>query len=218
MAGVGGSVTKALFVPENGPAFNVQFNPTQFQFNKAVEWTPHDDQGQESTLEFQKSSPASITMELYFDTTTDGCADVRAAWVNTLLSMTNPSVTPDDGQAGDIAKKRPPKVTFIWGQFRMSGVLKKVDATYLMFASTGAPVRAKVAVEMMEWKPAEYQAGGGTGSLNTAPVQLVTVAPGETITAVAMRLGTSTKEICEQNNISDATADHSGKTLAIPTK
>ena len=54
--------------------------------------------------------------------------------------------------------------------------------------------------------------------LDSAPVQLVTVAPGETITAVAMRMGTSTKDVCEQNNISDATADHSGRTLAVTTR
>ncbi len=215
MAGVGGSVTKALFVPENGPSFKVQFNPTQFQFNKAVEWTPHDDQGQESTLEFQKNSPASITMELYFDTTHQGYGDVRTLWVNTLLSMTNPSMSPEDGQASDMKKKRPPKVTFIWGQFRMSGVIKKVDATYLMFSSSGNPVRAKVSIEMMEWKPREYQAGGGSGSLNSAPVQLVKVEPGETVTAVALRMGTSTKAVCEQNNIDDPQADLSGQVLAV---
>ncbi len=214
MAGIGGSVTKAVFQPENGPAFPVQFNPTQFQFNKAVEWTPHDEQGQESTLEFQKNSPASISMELYFDTTHDGMGDVRAKWVNGLLHMTNPSVTPEDGQAGDIAKKRPPKVTFIWGAFTMVGVLKKVDATYLMFSSSGLPVRAKVAVEMMEWTATEYAAGAGGGSLTSSPVQLVTVGSGETVSAVAMRVGMSTKEFCELNNIDNPMADHTGATFA----
>lgn len=213
MAAVGGSVKKAMFIPENGGAFKVQYNPTQFQFNKAVEWSPHDDQGQESTLEFQKNSPASITMELYFDTTHEGGSDVRAKWVNGLLAMTNPSVTPCDGQAGDIMKKRPPRVTFMWGNFTMVGVLKKVDATYLMFSSGGAPVRAKVAIEMMEWKPEEYASGSGGSGLGSAPVQLVTVAPGETVTAVALRMGMSTKEFCEANGIDNPTADHTGATF-----
>ena len=214
MAGIGGSVTKALFQPENGPAFVVQFNPTQFQFNKAVEWSPHDDQGQESTLEFQKNSPASISMELYFDTSHESMGDVRAKWVNGLLTMTNPSVTPKEGEAADMTKKRPPLVTFIWGGFSMKGVLKKVDATYLMFASSGLPVRAKVAVEMMEWKPEKYKAGGGGGTLTSDPVQLVTVGAGETVTAVALRMGMSTKEFCEKNNIDNPYADHTGSTFA----
>ena len=214
MAGVGGSVTKALFVPENGPSFKVQFNPTQFQFNKAVEWSPHDDQGQESTLEFQKNSPASISMELYFDTSHESMGDVRAQWVNGLLSMTNPSFSPKDGQGGDIKKKRPPRVTFIWGGFTMIGVLKKVDVTYLMFSSSGLPVRAKVSVGMMEWKPEEYKAGGGGSTLKSEPVQLVTVGSGETVTAVALRMGMSTKEFCEKNNIENPTADHTGATFA----
>jgi hypothetical protein len=215
MAGIGGSVTKAIFQPENAGPFEVQYNPTKFDFKKGVEWTPHDDQGQESTLEFQKNSPASITMELYFDTTHQGFTDVRAQWVNSLLAMTNPSVTPIDGQAADITKKRPPRVTFIWGAFRMVGVLKAVNATYLMFSSVGLPVRAQVSIEMMEWKPKEYSSGAGGGSLASEPVQLVTVGPGETLTAVALRMGSSTKQLCERNNIDKPLADHTGSTLAV---
>lgn len=214
MAGIGGSVTKAMFSPENGPAFEVQYNPTSFDFKKAVEWNAHDDQGQESTLEFQKNSPATITMELYFDTTHSGMGDVRQKWVNGLLHMTNPSVTPLDGQASDITKKRPPRVTFIWGAFRMVGVISNVSATFLMFSSQGLPVRAKVQVEMQEWKPEEYAAGSGGSSLTSKPVQLVTVGSGETLTAVALRMGTSTKELCERNNIDNPMGDHTGSTLA----
>jgi hypothetical protein len=214
MAGIGGSVTKAVFIPQNGGKFVVQFNPTQFQFNKAVEWSPHDDQGQESTLEFQKNSPASISMELYFDTSHESMGDVRAQWVNGLLSMTNPSCQPEAGEATALTKKRPPKVTFCWGGFTMIGVLKKIDVSYLMFSSSGLPVRAKVAIEMMEWKPEEYKAGGRGSTLTSEPVQLVTIGAGETVTAVALRMNMSTKEFCEKNNIDNPYADHTGSTYA----
>lgn len=215
MAGIGGSVTKAVFTPENGAAMEVQFNPTQFQFNKATEWKEHDRAGLDSDLEFQSNKPAAISMELYFDTTHDGMGDVRSKWVNSLLSMTNPTVQPSDGEAADMSKKRPPKVTFMWGRFSMVGVLTKVDATYLMFSSNGLPVRAKVAVEMKEWIIKPYSAGGGGGTLTSKPVQLVTVGPGETLSAIAMRAGISTKELCERNGIDNPTADHTGRSVAV---
>jgi hypothetical protein len=214
MAGSGGSVTKAVFKAENGVTLTVQFNPTQFQFNKASEWKEHDRAGLDSDLEFQSNKPATISMELYFDSTHDGMGDVRSKWVNTLLAMTNPSVKPKDGEAADMDKKRPPKVTFLWGRFSMIGVLTKVDATYMMFSSDGLPVRAKVSVEMKEWVMNPYSAGGGGGQLSTTPVQLVTVGAGETVSAVAMRSGMSTKEFCEANNIDDPTADHTGAQYA----
>jgi hypothetical protein len=216
MAGSGGSgVTKAVFAPENGQALQVQFNPTQFQFNKAAEWKEHERAGLDSDLEFQSNKPATISMELYFDSTHDNMGDVRAAWVNSLLAMTNPTVTPQEGEAADMSKKRPPKVTFMWGRFSMIGVLTKVDATYLMFSSVGLPVRAKVSVEMKEWIIKPYEAGAGGSTLGTTPIQLVTVGAGETLSAVALRSGVSTKELCERNGIDNPTADHTGITVAV---
>ncbi|MCR5486518.1 MAG: hypothetical protein K6F35_03190 [Lachnospiraceae bacterium] len=40
-------------------------------------------------------------------------------------------------------------VTFSWGEFSYSGVLKSVNATYTMFNVTGEPVRANVALSIM---------------------------------------------------------------------
>jgi hypothetical protein len=145
MAGMsGGNVTKAVFINlEGGGPFQVQYNPTAFQYDKAVTWQEHEAQGTDkpSPIEFQKNSPATLSMDLLFDTTNEG-GDVREKWVNGILFLTNPMVKPSKGEAGKLDKKRPPRVTFMWSSFKFTGVIASANVTYLMFASSGTPVRA----------------------------------------------------------------------------
>ena len=82
--------------------------------DKKVSWKEHDDQGQEGSLEFQKATPATMSMELIFDTTHDK-SDVRTVWVNRLLSLTNPSSSLSgnksrtSGQAGQLDEPDRPR-------------------------------------------------------------------------------------------------------------
>ena len=105
----GSGVSKAVFFAEAeggaSKSFTVQYNPKDFKFDKKVSWKEHDDQGQEGSLEFQKATPATMSMELIFDTTHDK-SDVRTVWVNRLLSLTIPVVKPVGGQAGQLDKAR----------------------------------------------------------------------------------------------------------------
>ena len=211
----GGNVTKAVFIGEVGGPFQVQYNPTAFQFDKPVSWQEHDEQGQQSSLEFQKSVPANLTMELMFDTTNEG-GDVREKWVNGLLHLTNPMVKPAQGESANLDKKRPPKVMFMWNSFKFNGVIESVNVTYLMFSTSGAPLRAKVNLKMKEWKPEEwYNPAGGGRSIGSGAVQLVTLRPGETVSALAIRMGSSTSRICQDNNIDDPMSVPAGAALVV---
>lgn len=199
-----GGVTKARFESENGTSFETQYNPKDFKFDKKVTWQEHKDQGQESALEFQKNTPASMAMELTFDTTHNK-GDVRTTWVNKLLALTNPSVQPTEGEAKSLDKKRPPKVTFSWGSFQMIGVIEALNVTYLMFSAEGTPLRAKVQVKMKEWAPEEYEDGTGASGdwYGSEPVKLVTVGPGQTVTAVAMANDADWRKMCDDNGWDD---------------
>lgn len=206
------SVSKAMFIPENGGAFAVQYNPVNFKFDKPVSWKEHDEQGQESKLEFQKVQPATISMELTFDTTHND-NDVRKSWVNKLLQMTNPTV-PDEG---DTEKMRPPIVEFSWGEFMFVGVVESVNATYSMFSQQGNPIRAKASVKMKEWTPRNtYSFGGGGGGLSTEKVQLVTVQAGQTLSQIASANNTTMQAILNCNpQISDPLNITVGAVIAI---
>ncbi|RME29010.1 MAG: LysM peptidoglycan-binding domain-containing protein [Deltaproteobacteria bacterium] len=200
----GGSVEKAWFYNEDtGAWFDVQYNPKEFKFDKPVQWQTHDQQGGNSTLEFQKAQPATMQVELFFDTTHDG-SDVRTSWVNKLLELTNPEYTPGSGEAAELGKKRPPRVSFVWGTFYLYGVIEAVNVTYMMFSPEGTPLRARVSVKMKEWTPDSIYAGGGGGTAyDSAPVTLVQLQAGQTVTAVALANNTTTQAVCDANGIDD---------------
>jgi hypothetical protein len=213
----GGNVEKAFFWNVDlEEYFEVQYNPKDFKFNKQVSWKEHDDQGKVGSLEFQKSSPATLVVELMFDTTKD-LADVRKVWVNKLLELLNAEFTPTSGEGESMDKERPPIVWFFWGNFDFYGVIESVDVTYLMFASDGNPLRAKVNVKMKEWETESYTASGSSEGYDSSPVSLVTLQAGETVSSVALRLGTTTQAICEDNNIDDPTDVPAGTELAVRT-
>jgi hypothetical protein len=217
---VGSNVSKAWFFNiDGGEYFEVQYNPTTFQFDQAATWNEQEEAGKKSPLEFQKIPPAQVGMELLFDTTHDG-SDVRTSWVNKLLFLTNPIHEAQDGQAQQVQKKRPPRIWFQWGSNRIVGVIESVNTTYLMFSPDGKPLRAKCVVKIKEWPDDEkaYENGSGGSMYDSTPVQLVTMRAGETVTAVALRMGTSTAALCEQNGIDDPFNVPAGTRLAAPRR
>lgn len=215
----GGSVEKAWFFNEDtGSCFDLQYNPKEFKFDKPVQWQPHDEQGNESTLEFQKAQPATMVVDVLFDTTADG-SDVRNSWVNKLLELTNPEITPTSGEAQELEKQRPPIVSFVWGDFYLTGVIESIGVTYMMFSTDGTPLRARCSVKMKEWTPTNDYAGGGGGTgYGSSSVKLVQMQAGQTISAIAIANGTSAQAICDANGIDDPIdGAQPGDTLVIPS-
>ncbi|MCP4922006.1 MAG: hypothetical protein GY913_34325 [Proteobacteria bacterium] len=193
--------------------FAVQYNPKEFKVDKAVSWKEHDDQGQTNAgLEFQKGAPMSVSMDLYFDTTSDSNSDVRTKWVNGLLCLTNAKVKPSEGSTD---KKRPPKVKFTWGSFEVTCVIESINVQYLMFSSDGTPVRARCSVKMKEWDPGEVDAGGGGDYITGDKVKLVTAGAGATASSVAAENDTTAKKVMEDNDLEDGTEIPAGTELAI---
>jgi hypothetical protein len=73
-----------------------------------------------------------------------------------------------------------------------------------MFGRSGAPIRAKVSLSMKEWTPEHYNSGDPNQRDDAQLHQhLVTVQPGQTITAVADETGREWREIAEANDIDD---------------
>lgn len=208
---------KATFedLESGGGQFAVQYNPKEFKVDKAVSWKEHDDQGQTNAgLEFQKGAPLVVTMEMYFDTTNEGNSDVREKWVNKLMYLTNASV--EETSEGSAKKKRPPKVRFTWGSFTMTCVLESVNATYIMFAASGTPIRARVSVKMKEWMPTDVANGSGGSYIEGTKVKLVT-SSGGTASSIAASNNVSTRALMEANDIEDPFDIPAGTELRIPT-
>lgn len=213
-------MNKARFNVENSGFFEVQYNPENFKVDRSASWKESEDQGTLSGLEFQKLAPASITMELTFDTTITG-DDVRTAWVNRLVDTLQPKVrfTAEEGQGQGqpLEKVRPPKVTFSWGEFSLEGVTESLSVTYLMFSETGVPLRAKVQVKMKEFKTPEgvMVTGGGQGYV-LPKVQMVQVQQGQTLSMIAAMAGTTAQVLADMNGISNPLDLSAGTMLQVP--
>ena len=220
--------------------FEVQYNPKEFKVDKKVAWKEVEEQGKgKSPLEFQKGSPRTITMELFFDTThEESPTSVYDSWVKHLLAMTNVNTSASDGGSSD--KKRPASVTFKWGNFELTGVVESITTTYTMFSSGGNPIRAKCQVKMKEWEPADFkfeESGSRSGFMygeldlssgfydptntESRPYQegsspkVVTTTAGQTPQDVANENNTTAQQICVLNNIDDPLFEFSGEDIIV---
>lgn len=220
MSQTGGN-SKATFTSlDGGGSFTVQYNPKEFKLDKAVSWEETQTQGQSGNfVQFQKGSPMTASMDLYFDTTnTDPPGNVQTEWVGPLLALTKATVQPSQGEAKELSKKRPPSLLFQWGDFNFKCVVESVNTTFLMFASDGRAVRARCTVKLKEWKESDMGSGSGASGWSSEPVTLVEISGGQTLSQVASSTGTDMRSIASANNITDPMADLTGKTISIPTK
>src|SRR3954463_16067350 len=122
------------------------FNPKEYTVAKSNSWPKDQKAGNTPVLNFGGGNPATLTMDLLFDTYQNArkggpATDVRTAYINKLWTMMYASEK-------DAAKKknkqsRPPKVKFIWGKsLSFEAVLTSLSVTFTLFLPDGTPVRA----------------------------------------------------------------------------
>ncbi len=237
--------TKATFsLLEGGSAgttFTVQYNPKEFKVDKKVAWKEVEEQGKsKSPLEFQKGSPRTLTMELYFDNThMESPTSVYDDWVEKLLAATNVDTSPS-GESSSSDKQRPTSVLFEWGGFELTGVVESITTTYVYFSAEGTPLRAKCQVKMKEWEPPAFSAGdtgsqtnisydgrsdvsGGYQGANTdsrpnkkgSSPKIVTTTAGQTPQDVANEHNTTPQKICEDNGIDNPLYEFGGEDIVV---
>lgn len=218
---------KALFSIEGGSKVTVQYNPDKLQLDRATSWKEAENQGKNSKLEFQKMTPAALSMELIFDTTVSG-EDVRQAYVNKLADAMIPKIEfttePSQKEAAKAAKgkpikkERPPLVTFVWGKLKFVGVIKSLKTSYIMFSDKGTPIRAKVALAMQEFElPRKMDIGGAaTPGYNIPKIKLVQIQQGQSLSMLAGSLGTTTQLLADLNGIDDPMNVAAGTMLMAP--
>ena len=135
--------------------------------------------------------------------------DVRKMWVNHLVAMTL-----SKSESGEWSQ--PPIVTVKWSDFELEAVITKLDTTYTMFGSDGTPIRAKVSLELKEYKIAtEVETVEGT-PMSSQNVQLLNPDHGENIYSLAMKFGLDWRMIALANNIDDPTDIPGNLDLIIP--
>jgi hypothetical protein len=120
--------------PRKTQEIAVLFNPSEYSIDGANYYPETKSPGLKPLPQFVSGQAPSLTMELYFDTYTDGRgSDVSIKTFEVASLM--------ERETHD-----PPDVEFRWGELAFFGVVEKVSQRFTMFRADGVPVRAKLTV------------------------------------------------------------------------
>lgn len=205
---------------DNDAVVECMFNPTKYSFTKSVGWGIKEGASGRGLnlppLEFTGGEAATITLNLFFDTTATG-EDVRTTHTNKLwdLALINPDKIDQATKTG-----RPPRCMFEWGQaWSFEAVVTSITQTFTMFLEDGTPVRATVDLALKQATdpgrfPAQNPTSGGIAGHKTHIVE-----QRETLDLIAAREYGQSKywrQIADFNGIVDPMRVRPGTVLTLP--
>lgn len=204
----------------SGTSFVVQYNPQELTLTKGTQVAEIAVPGLDSPLlQFVRGQAETMTVELLFDSTEDG----------TGIGATPVTEKTDDFYAfvkQDKDTHAPPVLLFTWGGTAFPGrqrngfrcVVTSIRQQYTMFAPDGTPLRAKLTVELKEYRPLVEQLRE-LGLLSADHTKSTTVRAGDTITSIAYAQygdARAWRQIAEANGIDDPLRIPTGTILRVP--
>lgn len=147
---------KAAQDPSRGlpERFEVQFNPTQWTQQKGAQIAEIAIPGIDSPLlQFINGQNEKLTLEFFFDTTTEAGG----------MGMDALDVTTKTKSFYQLVKMQPgthavPRIRLTWGKgLSFTAIVESVQQTFTLFNPEGVPLRATVAVSFREYKTLEEQ-------------------------------------------------------------
>jgi len=193
-----------------------KYNPEKFTLTKSAIWQDASKGTKEEPAEptFQKTEPATLTMDLFFDAYEEFAGDVTGD-VRTLLTWTKPCPP----KVNDVMN--PPILELRWGDSKalrgFRGYLSSVTANYTLFRMNGTPVRATCSITLKEVP--KRVAGQNPTSGSRATLRSRVLIEGESLQAIAWQeYGNAThwRAIAEFNGIDDPLRLEAGLRLLIP--
>ena len=193
------------------------FNPKEYTFSKKNQWKFGRRSGANMPkLEFSSGDPATMTMQLLFDTYATR-KDVREEYTDKIWEMmlVNPSLKDNKSK-----KARPPKVHFQWGKtWSFDAVITSINQKFTLFDSDGTPLRAVLDVTFQQIKdeklfPPQNPTSGGTGG-----ERVWVVSEGDTLGWIAYKEYGNTahwRVIADANRLKNVRRLEPGRALAIP--
>lgn len=120
-----------------GTSIEVLFNPSEYSLEVSNNFKESAAAGLDSSLlQFVNGVAGTLTMELYFDTYTDGGGSDVSLKTDQIAKLMDV----------DSATHAPPKVEFRWGTVHFRAVVEKLSQKFVMFKPDGTPVRARLNV------------------------------------------------------------------------
>jgi len=203
-----------------GPPIKCLFNPKEYAFTKTNQWKSAANKATNvPSMEFGGGEPATLTMQLFFDTydTTEKPKDVRKEYTDAIWELMMVDTKHKDPRSH---KNQPPKVHFQWGKaWAFDAVIKSLKQNFTLFLSDGTPVRATLDVTFQQVKdaklfPKQNPTSGGEGG-----ERLWTVNEGDSLAWIAYQEygdAGQWKRIAEANRLPQVRRLPPGMVLEIP--
>ena len=129
------------------PIIPLRFNPTEYQLQKANEFSEIAIPGLETPpIQYIRGGSEKLSLEVLLDTT-DTLENVREKYVQKLSDLMRIKSE----------LHAPPIVQFVWDSDIFRGVLDSLGVTYVLFSPEGVPLRAQVSLSLTAYRPVEVQ-------------------------------------------------------------
>jgi hypothetical protein len=213
-------VEKAYFQTElDNKRIAFLFNPETLKLTFQNKW--EGDKilaGGDDSLKFGGQQPATMSLELTFDTTKTGLP------VTKYTAMLLATMEPDKALPGTNEKSnnaRPKYVKFFWGKGIKSPPMMITQATvdFTYFSSGGVPLRAKVGLSLSQFRADKAFTKQNPTSGTPQPHKVHRVQPGETLDRISARYygdATRWRPLANANGIEDPLSLRPGSLLSIP--
>jgi nucleoid-associated protein YgaU len=167
-------------------------------------------------LEFGTGQPATLKIQLLFDTYADK-ADVRKKYTDAIWEL---MMVDDDLKDAKSKKARPPKVRFQWGSsWSFDAVITSISQVFTLFLPNGTPVRATLDVTFQQIADAKLFPGQNPTSGGIGGERVWRVNEGDTLAWIAHKeLGTPNlwRSIAEVNRLTSVRDLETGTVLRLP--
>lgn len=195
-----------------GKEVQVLYNPNKVTMTKAAKWSLVPAAERDSpTSQFTYGEPATLTMELFFDTYETG-QDVQD-YTREVFYLTTIE------KHGDL--HRPPLCRLAWGLYSFGDfqwVVTNLVQNFTLFRDNGIPVRATLNCTFRQWRSDEVEKKLlDTKSPDVAKTRIVQ--RGETLSSIAALEYNDPalwRPIAEANGIDNPRLLEPGRTLSIP--
>jgi hypothetical protein len=202
------------------PAIKCLFNPKEYAFTKQNQWKSAANKSTNvPSMEFGGGNPATLTMQLFFDTydATEKPKDVRKEYTDAIWEL---MIVDEKRKDPKTKKGRPPKVHFQWGKaWSFDAVITSLKQNFTLFLSDGTPVRATLDVTFQQVKdaklfPKQNPTSGGDGG-----ERIWTVNEGDSLAWIAYKEygdASQWKRIADANRLVQVRRLPVGMMLEIP--
>jgi nucleoid-associated protein YgaU len=195
-----------------GKEVEVLYNPNKVTLTRTAQWKLWRTAVRDAPpSQFTHGEPATLTLELFFDTYESG-EDVQ----NHTRKVYHLTTVEKHGNL-----HRPPLCKLSWGEYRFDDfqwVVTNLVQSFTLFKSNGTPVRATLTCTFRQWRSDELEAKFlNTSSPDVAKTRVVR--RGETLSSIAAEEYDDPalwRPIAEANGIDNPRRLEPGRSLSIP--